>query len=185
MPPRSTEPSLICVGRLQQSKGQDILIQALPALVKHFPTVLVEFLGEGPMRTKYQALAKDLGVEGHCRFLGKVELTQVLSRMAAAWLTVVPSRTEAFGLVNVESMSVATPVVASNVGGIPDIVSDGLNGFLVPPCNPEALATKLGLLLGDKTLREKMGRNARDRFCETFEQSAVVKEQVDWLELLV
>ena len=181
---RAIEPLLVCAGRLQQSKGLDVLIRALPTLCARFPSLTVEILGEGPMRLQYEALAKELGVERRCHFAGKIEQAQVLKRMSSAWVTVVPSRAEAFGLVNVESMSMGTPVVASRVGGIPDIVRDGVDGFLVPPGDPEALAEKLAILLGDRELREQMGRNARDRFFSTFEQSMVVREQADWLEAL-
>lgn len=181
---RSMHPVVACAGRLQPSKGQDVLIRALPDVVLRFPSLMVEFLGEGPMRSQCESLAKELGVERHCHFLGKISQTKVIERMSSAWLTVVPSRTEAFGLVNLESMSVGTPVIASNVGGIPDIVRDGTDGFLVPPCDPEALAGRLADLIGNSMLREQMGRYARERFLNTFEQSKVVDEQADWLESL-
>jgi glycosyltransferase involved in cell wall biosynthesis len=105
--------------------------------------------------------------------------------MAESALTVVPSRSEAFGLVVIESMAVGTPAVASAVGGIPEIIRDGVDGFLVPPDDPAALADKIGLLLSNAELRHKMGLNARERFLSRFEQSRVVKEQADWLEQIV
>jgi glycosyltransferase involved in cell wall biosynthesis len=82
----------------------------------------------------------------------------------------------------VESLAVGTPVVASSVGGIPEVVRDGVDGFLVPPDDPAALAAKVKLLLSDVELRRKMSLNARERFLSTFEQGKVVEEQADWLE---
>ena len=104
-----------------------------------------------------------------------------MKRMALATATVVPSRSEGFGLVNIESLAVGTPVVASSVGGIVEVIRDGIDGFLVPPDNPELLAERLHLLLSNSELRSTMSRNARERFLTTFEQSKVIKEQADWL----
>jgi len=98
---------------------------------------------------------------------------------------VAPSRSEAFGLVNIEAMAMGTPVVASRVGGIPEIVRDGVDGFLFEPGNDLELGDRLLEVLSDRELREQMGRNARRRFLEEFESSLVAKRQADWLEGLV
>jgi D-inositol-3-phosphate glycosyltransferase len=105
--------------------------------------------------------------------------------MAEASVTAVPSRDEAFGLVALESIAVGTPVVASRVGGLAEIVRDGIDGFLVPPDDPKALAEKLAVLLSNRELRDQIGRNARQRFLDTFEQSKVVQEQANWFERIV
>ena len=126
-----------------------------------------------------------LRLEDACIFEGDIHHDEVLKRMALATATVVPSRSEGFGLVNIESLAVGTPVVASSVGGIVEVIRDGVDGFLVPPDNPEALAERLLLLLSNPDLRRTMSRNARERFLTTFEQSKVVKEQADWFETVV
>jgi glycosyltransferase involved in cell wall biosynthesis len=113
-----------------------------------------------------------------------VEHGEVLRKMAAAMATVVPSRSEAFGLVNIESMAVGTPVVGSAVGGIVEIVRDGKDGFLVPPDDPSALATRLETVLTHPQLRRELSRRARERFLAEFEQSRSVREQADWQEAL-
>ena len=176
---------LICVGRLFPSKGQDVLIRALAILKSKLDAVRVEFVGEGPSLGAYQKLARELGVESECVFAGRVEHGEVLKKMAASVATVVPSRSEAFGLVNIESMAMGTPVVASAVGGIVEIVRDGMDGFLVPPDDPPALALKLLTLLSNSELRQKMSRQARERFLAVFEQLRSVREQADWHEALV
>ena len=132
-----------------------------------------------------RALAQRLGIADRCLFRGDVPHERVLERMSHAKLTVAPSRTEAFGLINVESLAVGTPVIASRVGGIPEIIRDGVDGWLVPPGDPLALAEKLGLLLRDDAMRREFGRNARQRFLETYEDSSVVRKQADWLDELV
>jgi glycosyltransferase involved in cell wall biosynthesis len=104
--------------------------------------------------------------------------------MASAVVTVVPSRSEAFGLVNIESMAVGTPVVASKVGGIVEIIRHGVDGFLVPPDNAEALAEKLKVILCNPHVRREMRTSCRQRFLEQFEQRRSVLEQADWHEEL-
>ena len=96
-----------------------------------------------------------------------------------------PSRSDNCPLAAIESLAVGTPVVASQVGGIPEIVRDGLDGFLVPPENPAALAAKLEKVITDAELRRKLGGNARAGFLARFEQRNMVRDQADWLEELV
>lgn len=182
---RRVGTEFVCPGRFHPSKGQDVLIRAVAMLKDQFPDVCVEFLGDGPARGVCEQLAQRLGIQECCRFVGSVSHAQVLACMAGALATVVPSRSEAFGLVNIESMSVGTPVVASKVGGIPEIIRDGVDGFLVPPEDPQALAEKLGLLLANPELADGMGTAARKRFLDCFEQRGAVARLADWLEEVV
>jgi glycosyltransferase involved in cell wall biosynthesis len=176
------EKRLVCVGRLFPTKGQDILIRAVALAKDRLPGLSVEFVGDGPFRGVYMQLAHDLGTDENCTFVGSVPREQVLARMAAGTVTVVPSRSEAFGWVNIESLSVGTPVLASNVGGIVEIIRDGVDGFLVPPEDPGALAERLLTMLGDPDLRQTMSRNARERFLAQFELSKMARNQAAWLE---
>ncbi len=176
---------LICVGRLHPSKGQDVMIRAMALLRRVLPDAYVEFIGEGPSKAYYMHLARELGVEDRCTFGGAVNHHEVLAAMASSMATIVPSRSEAFGLVNIESLAVGTPVIASAVGGIVEIIRDGVDGFLVPPENPGALAKKIELLFSDAELRRTIRVNARERFLAQFEQSMIVKQQAEWLESVV
>lgn len=184
-PKRSGDMTCLCPGRLCASKGQDVLLRALPAVVREHPEVEVFFAGGGPERERLERLAEELGMNGRVRFLGAVERGRLLEMMGEAAVTVVPSREEAFGLVNIESMAMGTPVVASRVGGIAEIVRDGVDGMLFEPGNPEALAACLVRMLKDGRMREEMGRNARRRFLEEFESGRMAERQADWLEGLV
>lgn len=176
---------ILCPGRLDPSKGQDVVLRALALLKPQGITPQVRFIGTGRQLGSYQELAGELSVGAQCVFVGAVPHAEMYREMAAAALAIVPSRSEAFGLVNVESMSVGTPVIASAVGGIPEIIRDGVDGFLVPPDDPEALAEKIKLLLADPALREQMGKNARQRFLDVFEQTKNIEQQVLWFEELV
>lgn len=176
---------ILCPGRVMWMKGQDVLINALPSLAERFPRLRVSFIGSGPQLEAFATLARERGVAGRCAFVGQVTHGEVLRRMAEAALVVVPSRAEALGLVNIESLAVGTPVVASRVGGIGDAVRDGLDGLLVPPDDPAALAEAIGRLLADPATRQRMGHAARQGFLERFELQANIGRQVEWYEKLV
>ena len=179
------EDLVVCVGRLNPSKGQEVLIQAMASEHPALRSARVEFLGTGPMLEHLRRLADHAGVGARCHFAGLVSHEHVLDRLSRARVSVVPSQNEAFGLVNIESMAVGTPVVASSVGGICEIIRDGIDGCLVAPNNPEALAEKLSLTLQEKPFRVRLGQNARQHFLETYEESRQLKGQVDRLEELV
>lgn len=183
-PPARRDNLVVCVGRLDPSKGQDVLIRA-GARLKHLPEMRIEFVGSGASQSKLELLAKEYEIEERCDFSGSVPHNEVFRKMASAAMTIVPSRHEAFGWVNVESLAVGTPVIASNTGGIPEIIRDGVDGFLVPPGDEAALAEKMELLLTQPRLREEMGRSARQRFLEAFEQEKSILRLADWLEALV
>lgn len=176
---------IVCAGRMHASKGQDTLIRALAGGRSRRPDAVVRFLGNGPMRADWEKLARELGVADQCRFEGGVSHADVLRAMQSAWFTVVPSRSEAFGLVNIESMSAGAPVIASRVGGIAEIVRDGLDGRLFEPGDAAGLADRMLELLEQPDIRERMGRNARDRFLAKYAQPAAIERQADLLESML
>ena len=172
---------VICPGRLHYSKGQDVLVRAVAALAPRFPELEVRFVGNGPQAGPLQALAASLGVARHCRFLGAKSHEEVVEDLGGAAVAVVPSRAEGFGLVNLEALACGTPVVGSAVGGIPEIVREGEEGFLVPAEDPSALADRLQRLLSDPVLRARMSHAARERFLSTFELGVRASAYVKWV----
>ncbi len=174
--------TLVCIARFSPSKGQDVLIRALTLLKAKHPQVTLEFLGDGPAGESYKQLARELGVADQCRFLGAVGHDEVLRRMRSATATVLPSRNDNCPLVTIESLAVGTPVIASRVGGIPEVVRDGVDGFLAPPDDPQALAEKLDEVLSNPALLQKLRANARAGFLSRLELRQAVTEQADWLE---
>jgi glycosyltransferase involved in cell wall biosynthesis len=178
------EDMVVCAGGFDRNKGQDVLIEALALCGEKLGTAKIEFLGAGPLLDSVRTRAGQFGLLDRCLFRGAVSHAEVLRHMSRAKAVVVPSRSEAFGFVNVESLAVGTPVIASRVGGIPEVVRDGVDGYLVPPDDPETLAGTLVKLLGNPALRELLGRNGRQRFLESYELSKVVIGQTDWLESL-
>lgn len=175
---------VVCVGQIRPSKGQDILVRAA-VMLSDCPGFEIEFVGSGENERALHALASELGVANLCTFTRSVPHADVFRKMALAAVCVVPSRDEAFGLVCVEALAVGTPVVGSNVGGIPEIIRDGLDGFLVPPEDPEALASALRGILESEETRSAMKSNARKRFLDSFEAGQFVQRQANWLEDLL
>ncbi len=159
---------VVCAGRQDPSKGQDVLVRAIPAIKAARPDAVVEFLGGGSTLERNKALAASLQLGDACRFLGALSHRETLEKMASAAVVAVPSFYDAFPLVNVEAASVGTPVVGSAVGGMGEMVVDGKTGFLVPPGDSAALSERIISILGDDALREKLGLAARELFRSSY-----------------
>ncbi|MDR3412364.1 MAG: glycosyltransferase family 4 protein [Formivibrio sp.] len=172
---------LVCVGRFHPCKGQDILLRAVALLVQRLPKVTIEFVGDGPWKKTCERISGDLGISSHCVFCGELTHSEVLLKMTGAWATIVPSRTEAFGLVNIESMAMGTPVIGSATGGITEIIRDHMDGLLFRPEDHEALARCIVELAENPVLRNQLSLNSRQRFLENFELSRSIKAQADWV----
>ncbi len=171
----------VCVGRFAASKGQDVLLKAMAEVARKHPDINIEFIGDGPGRDSCEKLAGQLGVWKNCVFAGSLPHPKVLSKMAGKWATVVPSRNEAFGLVNIESMALGVPVIGSNTGGIAEIVRDGVDGFLFFPGDHKALAKRIIELMEDENTRAGMAKNARLRFLGKFELLRAVQAEARWI----
>ena len=156
---------ILFLGTLGPHKGPDILVKAMPRIIKDVPDAELVFAGEGMMRDELEMLSKKICVEKNVRFAGFVEESMKPLYYKAADIFALPSTmsTESFGIVNLEAMASGLPIVASRIGGVPDLVKDGENGFLVPPKDSEALAEAIIYLLENEDVREKMGQNGRDK----------------------
>jgi glycosyltransferase involved in cell wall biosynthesis len=165
---------VVGLGRLVAIKGFDLLARALPAVVAQIPSARVLLVGDGAERAHLGAIAASMGVAERLRMTG--ETTDVASYLAAADVVAVPSRNEGMGRVIVEAMALGLPVVATAVGGIPDVVTDGECGRLVEPEDVDALAAALIELGRDPALRRKLGEAAVRR-AEAF-STAVASEKL-------
>jgi glycosyltransferase involved in cell wall biosynthesis len=160
------EPRLLCIGRLIPIKGHLVLLRALAKARVRVPDVTLDVAGRGPLEPALKSYARELGLEDAVRFLGFVSPVQHAIEDAA--IVVVPSLGEGFGMVALEAMERARPVIASAVGGLPEIVADGETGIVVPPADAEALAEAIGALAGDLTRAGEMGAAGRARALEEF-----------------
>jgi glycosyltransferase involved in cell wall biosynthesis len=176
--PEATRRGVLFVGRLTPHKGVDRLIEALP---EEAGLRVVGSAGHDPdpPEREYPELLRRLAARRIVEFLGVVPDSDLPSLYRSAQVLALPSvdRTcygrevvvsELLGLAAIEAMASATPVVASRLGGLPEVVEHGVTGFLVEPGNVAELQGRLAQVLGDRRLAEQLGRNARARFLEKF-----------------
>jgi glycosyltransferase involved in cell wall biosynthesis len=155
------------VARLEPEKGHPTLIEAWPQVLRAVPDAYLLIVGEGSRREALEAQARELRVAHRVVFTGRRD--DVPAVTAALDVAVLPSYREAQGLSILEAMALSRPVVASNVGGIPEMITDGETGLLVPPHDADALATAIIRLLRDHPYADTLGRAGHDlvhdRFC--------------------
>ncbi len=155
------------VARLEPEKGHPTLLEAWPQVLRAVPDAYLLIVGEGSRREALEAQTRDLRIAHRVVFTGRRD--DVPSVTAAFDVAVLPSYREAQGLSVLEALALSRPVVASNVGGIPEMITDGVNGVLVPPHDPDALAAAIIRLLRDHPFADTLGRAGHDmvhdRFC--------------------
>jgi glycosyltransferase involved in cell wall biosynthesis len=161
-------PRLAVVGRLVPVKGHDVLLRALARARRDLPGLEVEIAGAGPLDAELRAQATALGLDGVVRFVGHVP--GAASVMERAAVVVVPSLGEGFGMVALEAMERGRAVVASAVGGLPEIVADGETGVLVAPGDPDALAAAIVAVACDLGRARALGAAGRARAVAEFSQ---------------
>ena len=161
-------PRLLCVGRLIPIKGHIVLLRAVAQAARELPELTLDIAGRGPLEPALRALAKELGLDGRVRFLGHV--SQVEQAIEDSAVVVVPSMGEGFGMVALEAMERARPVIAAEIGGLGELVDDGVTGLLVPPGESAPLARAIVELGNDLERAARMGEAGRRRALDRFLQ---------------
>jgi glycosyltransferase involved in cell wall biosynthesis len=167
------------VGWLIPIKGITHLVNAMAEVVQRHPSSLLVLVGKGDEKgeeeVKLCKQVENLGIVDNVRFLGwRPDVNEIIGCFD---IFALPSLNEGMGRVLVEAMSAGLPIVASRVGGIPDLVKHGENGLLVPPANPGALERAISDLLGDKSRRKHMGETGK-KMCRPYSVEAMV-EKID------
>ena len=158
--------AILFIGRLIDWKGTEYLIKALPKILETYPGTKLLLVGSGPQKRRLVTLSGSLGITNTVLFIGEVGQEELPKFYSLATVFVLPSivndkgETEGLGVVLLEAMACGVPVIGSNVGGIPDIISDGETGLLATPKDPDDLARKIIRLLSDETLRKSVIENA-------------------------
>jgi glycosyltransferase involved in cell wall biosynthesis len=185
-PPLSSPPVAAFAGRFVREKGVAVLLQAFATVRKQHPDARLLLAGDGPERATLQALIARLGMTSSVSLLGHRSLLELERQLATAWVQVVPSVwEEPFGNVAVEAMMRGTAVVASRVGGLKEIVEDGVSGILVPPGDIGALTAALASLFRQREVAERMGKRGRERALSQFGEERFVDRFLGLYECLL
>lgn len=167
--PGANRLELVCVGRLHESKGFDTALRALRRVLDGGVDARLALLGEGPERQALEAQARELGLGGRVRLAGSVPEDEVRRALAAADIFLLPSHAEPLGVVVMEAMALGVPVIVTRAGGVAEIVTDGVDGLMVPPRDPEALAAAILALAADPGRRAMLVAAARRKVSERFD----------------
>jgi len=159
---RDKEYDIIFVGRLERAKGVDVLLKAIQILEKNRSVALrVAIVGDGSQVGYLRRITQDLEIRSRVEFLGiRQDISQL---MRNSKVFVLPSRWEGLPMVILEAMANKVPIIATSVGGIPEIISDGVTGLLVKTDDPEELAEKVRMLLDDSSLRKRLSISAFEK----------------------
>jgi glycosyltransferase involved in cell wall biosynthesis len=152
---------VLFVGRLAAVKGVPLLLQAFSALSARHPEARLVIVGDGPDRAALEAQADRLGIAGLTEFLGYQPQEVVAEELRRSEVLVLPSFAEGVPIVLMEAMASRIPVIASRVAGVPELVEDGVSGYLIPPGDVSALTARLESLVADPELCARMGEAGR------------------------
>jgi D-inositol-3-phosphate glycosyltransferase len=170
------------LGRLDKQKGQHIVLYAVPKIVKHHPNVVFliagdETEGEHGYKEHLLKLCRDLDIERYVIFLPFTDNVPLL--MSALDVFVLPSFSETFGLVVIEAMAMQLPVIATNAGGVPEIITNDKTGLLVEPCDVNELAVAILHVLNNSSLRLSLGQLAREEALKRYNFDTCIDTLLD------
>jgi glycosyltransferase involved in cell wall biosynthesis len=157
---------VVGAGRFSPEKGFGVLVESAATICRENPGAVIVLFGEGPLRGELERRVAELGLRGRVVLPGF--RTDLDSLIGAADVVVLPSYTEGLPNVALEASAAGVPVVATAVGGTPEAIADGVNGFLVSPGDPASIAAKVNLLLSDPALSSRFGGAGRARMRERF-----------------
>jgi glycosyltransferase involved in cell wall biosynthesis len=157
---------LLSVGRLVYQKAHEVLVAAMPLVLKEFPTAKVGICGDGVLRADLESQIRSSGLSNSVKLLGKFD--SVAKFLASADVFVLPSRWEGLPIALLEAMSAGLPVIATKVEGVDEVIVEGEQGLFVPVENPDALAWAILQLLRDPQMRGRMGAAAKQRLHDLY-----------------
>jgi N-acetyl-alpha-D-glucosaminyl L-malate synthase BshA len=177
---KSGEPLLVHVSNFRPVKRPVDCVEILfRVLQKGIKTRLV-MVGDGSERTNVEHRARCLGVYEHCSFVGKQP--RIVDYLSVSDVLLLPSEQESFGLAALEAMACEVPVIASKVGGIPEVITDGETGYLSEVGNVDKMAEDAARLLTDQKLRVEMGQRARESAISRYRTDVVIPQYIKFYE---
>jgi hypothetical protein len=169
------DPTVLFCGRLVWQKGPDLLVEAIPSVLKFCPSAKFIFVGDGEMRSGLEARVRQLGITRSTRFLGRRDGDELIHLFKLADVVCVPSRNEPFGIVVLEAWSASKPVIVTQVGGPSEYVQHEVEGLKID-ANPNFITWGLGTIFSDFERARWMGRNGRKAVDESFTWDTIVEK---------
>jgi glycogen synthase len=190
--PPGAGQNVLFVGRLEKRKGIDVLLAVIPTLCRLHPDAVFHIVGDDTLvmdgnvtyRRSFTRAHADLIRSGQVIFHGKVGEDELRAHYAASDIFAAPSRFESFGLIFLEAMMFAKPVIGTRAGGMPEIIVDGETGLLAAPGDETTLAAAIDRLLKDRSLRERLGAAGRQRYLDRFSDVSMAEHCVALYESL-
>lgn len=173
---RREECEILYAGSLYPLKGVHDLIRAIANVRKHGLKANLTIVGEGQQKEALTALTRALGIEEHVKFEGFVPYSNMPQYYKRSDIFCFPTLGEPFGKAVIEAMACGKPVIATNAGGPAEIIQDKVDGILVPPSNPEAIALQITRLIEDKNERRRLGERARETAVNRFSWSKIAEK---------
>ena len=173
---------VLAARRLVPKNGTQYLMEAAAVFLGRFPQAVLVIAGDGPERDALEGTAQERGIAGRVRFLGNLLRAQLPAVIGMSDIAVLPSLKEATSIAGLEAMACAKPLVGTNVGGIPEIIEEGITGLLVPPASPTPLADAVSSLIADADLRHRMGGAARQRAVTEFAWPVIARRTAEVYE---
>lgn len=167
LPENGSATSFVFIGRLAPVKGVDVLLEAFALARQSAPDIRLTIVGDGPERARLEALAGPMGEA--VRFTGYLSQGEVAALLAGADALVLASHAEGVPVVLMEAMAAGRAVIATDITGVPELVDDGVSGFLVPPGDPAAFAARMAEVAQDPDLRRRLGQAGKARVREAFD----------------
>ena len=189
-PQQTGAPVFLAVGRCVEKKGFEYALRGFARLLQPHPKAQLHLVGDGPLRAELEALSRSLGLESHVHFHGYLNQTQVQALREQSDIFLAPSVTahdgdqEGIPVAVMEAMAAGLPVVSSQHTGIPELVQDGVSGYLVPERDVEQLAARMAELTGSTSLRQRIAQAARARVCSEFDIDRLNDDLVSLLRRL-
>ena len=180
---KSDEPTVVCVANLTPIKGQEYYLMAAEEVLKNHPATFY-VVGSGPRRRYLEELAHRLGIKKNVVFTDRIQWPQIYHFLSnEADICISSSVSEHFPFYILECMAARKPIVATNVGGVPEAVIDGVNGSLVPPRDPTSLAKAILRLINDPDKAKEMGLKGRKLVEQRFSMDMITRKLKDVYEL--
>lgn len=172
---------ILFVGRLVKYKGLEYLLKAMRTVIENFGDACLLIVGDGPLRKELENLTRKNALEKYVSFFGNIDSENLRIIYALSDIFVLPSisNSEGFGIVLIEAMAHAKPVIASDVGGVPYVVKAGINGLLVPPKDYEMLGKRIIELLSDTNKAQELGRRGQEYVKSNYAWRSTIKRIVE------